>query len=98
MSNAKRRARVQAKPERIRDAPRAALVGAFDWRASNNHLFPSDTALRWHLRNHRDAYIAAGALMEIGGRLVVDPPKFEEVLREVGQRVAAARGSEEEAA
>ena len=87
----KRRARLQAKPERTRDAPRTPLIGLWDWRASNPHLFPSDTSLRWHLRQHRDDYITAGALLEIAGRFVVDPVKFERVLREVGARVAAGR-------
>jgi hypothetical protein len=94
----KRRARVQAKPERVRDAPRAPFVGLFDWRSSNPHLFPSDTSLRWHLRRYREEYVAAGALLEIAGRLVVDPRKFESVLREVGARAAAERGTEPEAA
>ncbi len=94
MTATTKRARTQAKPERVRDAPRAALVGAFDWRGANPHLFPTDTSLRWHLRRYRERYIAAGALLEIAGRLVVDPLKFESVLREVGQRVAADRSCE----
>lgn len=88
--------RVQAKPERTKDAPRAPLVLLWDWRAANAHLFASDTGLRWHLRKHRDAYVEAGALLEIGGRLFADPPKFEVVLREVGQRVAAERSADVE--
>jgi hypothetical protein len=97
-STTKRRARVQAKPERTHDAPRTPLVGLFDWRASNPHLFPSDVSLRWHLRRFRDRYIAAGTLLEIAGRLVVDPQKFESVLREVSARAAAERETEPEAA
>jgi len=89
--------RVQAKPERIRAAPRSLLVNLSDWRAANPHLFPSDTSLRWHLRKHRGAYIAAGALLEISGRHVCDPEKMETTLRTVGMRVAAERGKEIEA-
>jgi hypothetical protein len=98
MATVKRRTRTQAKPERARDVPRSPLVLAWNWRQENGHLFSSDTGLRWHLRKHRDAYVAAGALLEIGGRLFVDPPKFEAVLREVGQRVAAERSAEPQAA
>jgi hypothetical protein len=87
-ANTKRRARTQAKPERVRDAPRAQMVPIWDWRASNPHIFPSDTSLRWHLRRHRAVYIAAGALFKLAGRFVVDPPKFEETMRLVGQQVA----------
>jgi hypothetical protein len=95
-ANPKRR--VQAKPERVRDIPRSTLVNAWDWRAQNAHLFPSDTSLRWHLRKHRPAYVEAGALLEIGGRHMIDVEKFEAVLRQVGQRVAAERSAEVEAA
>jgi len=96
MTTAKRHARVQAKPERVRDAQRSSLAPIFDWRAANPHLFPSDTSLRWHLRKHRDEYIASGALLEIGGRLVCDPEKMEATMRAVGARVAAERGAESE--
>jgi hypothetical protein len=81
--------RVQAKPERSRDAPRTSLVLLWDWRASNQHLFPSDTSLRWHLRQHRNAYVKAGALLTIGGRFFVDPPRFEQTLRLVGAEAAS---------
>ncbi len=91
---ARHRTRVQAKPERTPDAPRSPLVSLWDWRAANAHLFPSDTSLRWHLRQHRGEYVGAGALLEIGGRHVCDPEKMEQTLREVGMRVAATRGSE----
>jgi len=90
----KRRARTQAKPQRIEDAPRSALVPLFDWRKANPHLFLSDTSLRWHLRQHRAIYIAAGAILEIGGRLVCDPSKLETTLREVGARVASGRSTQ----
>lgn len=96
--NSKHRARVQAKPQRIRDTPRVDLTSVWDWRAGNPHLFPSDASLRWHLRKHRDAYIVVGALMEIAGRLYCDPPKFEQVLREVGGRLAAERSAAAEGA
>jgi hypothetical protein len=86
-----RRARTQAKPERTQGAPRSALVSLWDWRAANPHLFPSDTSLRWHLRKHRDKYVASGALLEVAGRFVCDPQKMELTLREVGAYVAAER-------
>ena len=90
----KRRARTQAKPQKVNDAPRSALVPLFDWRKTNPHLFPSDTSLRWHLRQHRSAYIAAGAVLEIGGRLVCDPELMEKTLRQVGARVASQRSAQ----
>lgn len=97
-ASTKRRARAQARPERARDIPRSSLVSLWEWRAENAHLFPSDTSLRWHLRKHRDAYTKTGALLQVAGRFVVIPEKFEAVLREVGQRVAVERSAEVEAA
>ncbi|MCC6609606.1 MAG: hypothetical protein IT515_08050 [Burkholderiales bacterium] len=88
--------RVQAKPEPTRDVPRSSLVGLWDWRRSNGHLFVSDTALRWFLRKHRDRFIEAGALFLVNGRQQVDPEKFEPVLREIG--IEEARRASEEAA
>ena len=89
----KRPRRTQAKPERVTDAPRSGLLNLWQWRERNAHLFPSDTSLRWHLRQHRETYIAAGALFEVGGRYVCDPAKFEQTLRTVG--TVAARSREE---
>lgn len=87
----KRRTRSQAKPEKMQGVPRSALVNLWDWRSANPHLFPSDTSLRWHLRKYRADYIAAGALLEVAGRLVCDTVKMEQALREVGARAAAER-------
>ncbi len=81
----------QAKPQRSSDVPRTRLVGIWDWQEHNAHLFPSETSLRWHLRQHREDYVQRGALLEIGGRLFVDPERFEQTLRDVGSRVASIR-------
>lgn len=75
----------------MQGVPRSALVSLWDWRSANAHLFPSEVSLRWHLRKYRADYIAAGALLEVAGRLVCDPAKMEEALRKVGARVAAER-------
>ena len=81
----------------ISEAPRVALVQLWDWRASNSHLFASDTSLRWHLRRHRDTYVQAGALLRLTDRDFVDPPAFERVLREIGMRAAAGSAAHAEA-
>jgi len=65
-----------------------ALISLWDWRAANPHLFSSNEALRWHLRQHRNEYIRADALFMIAGRYTIDPSRFEVVLRAVGQRIA----------
>lgn len=89
----RRAGRAQGRPAspEPKQVPRSALSNLWKWRARNNHLFPSDTSLRWHLRQHRNEYVASGALFEIAGRLACDPPKMEETLRKIGARAAAER-------
>jgi hypothetical protein len=90
----KPRPRTQARVRRRTDIARSTLVSAWDWRAANPQLFPSDAALNWHLRRHRDAYVAAGALLKICDRWFCDPPRFEAILREIGQRTAAGTAAD----
>jgi len=45
------------------------LFGAVDsWAALNRHMFPSDGALRWYFRNHRDRLVREGAVMRLRGQ------------------------------
>ena len=81
--------RTQAKPERTGDAPRSPLVLAWDYRWANAHLFATDAALRWFIRQNRAELLAAVALLRIGGRYFVDPPKFEQAMRAIGSRGVA---------
>ena len=55
------------------------------------HIFPSETSLEWHLRQHRKEYIAGGGIFEIAGRLLAHPPTFGRIALEIGQRTLAAR-------
>ena len=59
--------------------------------AAVSHIFRSSEALRWHLRQHRDEYIQAGALVYPSGRPMVVPEKFEPVFATIGQRNAQRR-------
>lgn len=58
------------------------------YRAEREHIFPSDASLEWFARQHRRALIAAGALLVIGGRRMVDPSTFDEVVLRVGHETA----------
>jgi hypothetical protein len=49
------------------------------------------------LRRYRAQYIEAGALLELAGRFVVDPLRFEATLRHVGRQIAAEAKPEETA-
>jgi hypothetical protein len=55
------------------------------------HIFPSMGSLEWHFRQHRKEYIAAGAIVEIAGRLLAHPPTFKYVALDIGKRTLAER-------
>ena len=52
-------------------------------------VFPSPTSWQWFVRTHRHRLLAGGALLKVGNRLLVDPPKFDAVVVDVGQEQAA---------
>ena len=55
------------------------------------HVFPRQGSIDWELRMHRREYVEAGALFEIGGRLMAHPPTFEKVALAIGRRKVAER-------
>lgn len=70
---------------------RVSLMPWRDWRAENAHLFPTDISMRWSIRQHRKTYVGSGALLEIGGRLFVDPSKMDAAIRTIGTNAALSR-------
>jgi hypothetical protein len=85
-----RPARVQrdAAQQSSTDIPRVVLRAPFglefwrEYRARNAEVFPSDESLRHFLKRHKGSLVEAGALLQWRGELVIDPPKFEDVMRE----------------
>ena len=55
------------------------------------HLFPSRGSIDWELRSHRQAYVAAGAIFEIAGRLMAHPDTFKRTALAIGARKIAER-------
>jgi hypothetical protein len=49
-------------------------------------IFPSENALDWELRQHREAYVAGGAVYQVARRLLFYPPNFERVALDIGRR------------
>lgn len=66
-------------------------VESLDTYAGHSAHFPSLESLRWFIRINRSALVAAGALLSIRGRVMLDVPRFERVVLDVG-RAAAAQG------
>jgi hypothetical protein len=60
------------------------------WQANNKHLFPSEQALRWTLRQHRERLIKAGALIRLRGAWHGIEPKFTQELVKIGRADAIA--------
>jgi hypothetical protein len=68
------------------------------WQATHKHLFPSEQALRWTLRQHRERLIKAGALIRLRGAWHAIEPKFTAELVKIGRADAIAAVREAEAA
>lgn len=47
-----------------------------EFRREAAHLFPTDGALRWFIRCHEDALVAAGALLKLPRGNYIDPGPF----------------------
>lgn len=57
-------------------------------RAAQSHIYQSDEALRWQLRQHGPKFVEANALARIGRRLFVHPERFDTVVLEIGTKAA----------
>ncbi len=69
----------------------AALVTRDNYRATRQHIFPSEGSFEWHLRQNRNRLIRAGALVLIAGRWHVHPQAYDCVLMEDGTKAAQRR-------
>jgi hypothetical protein len=60
------------------------------YQAERETCFPSGTSLQWFIRTNRDKLVEGGALVQIAGRLLVHPDKFDAVALAVGREKVAA--------
>lgn len=60
-------------------------------------IFPSPGSLDWELRTNRAEYISGGAMMEIGGRLLLHPKRFCDISMRIGAARLAKRLERKEA-
>jgi hypothetical protein len=70
--------------------PLQQLIPVNQYRAERAHVYQSDEALRWTLRQHGQRFADAGALVIIGRRKFVHPERFDKVAFELGQKAATA--------
>jgi hypothetical protein len=80
-------------PKRAAVAPSfSPLQDIKQFQRANAHVFPSEYSLRWFYRQHRKELIEAGAVVELGGRFLINGPVFAETAIAIGSKVASARG------
>ncbi len=68
--------------------PLQKLLTMPEYRAQRAHVFQSDEALRWFLRQHRAALTKAGAVVQLGRRCMVEPERFDAAAFEIGRKTA----------
>ena len=56
------------------------LKSPTDYLSAAKNVFPSEASLKWYIRRHRQDLIAAGALLIINRRSLIDPPRFDAVV------------------
>jgi hypothetical protein len=71
--------------------PLQQLVPVNQYRAERAHVYQSDEALRWTLRQHAQRFAEAGALVIIGRRKFVHPATFDKVAFDLGKEQATAQ-------
>ena len=68
----------------LKSSPLSRLMSLEAYRAGREHIYPSDTSLRWFIRVQRGRLLAKSALLVLNGRLMVDPDSFDQAVIEAG--------------
>lgn len=69
----------------------AALVLRTDYITPRPHIFPSEGALDWYIREHKTALIDCGAITLIRGRWLIAPAAFDSHVLQAGMAAAAKK-------
>jgi len=70
------------------------LYGRGSWRERHVAIYATDAQLRWAVDQHRDEFVAGGALALIRGRVFVVEPTFSDLLLAIAQREIGWRQDE----
>lgn len=60
-----------------------------DYVSAAQNVFPSESSLKWFIRRHKQELVAAGALLIINRRSLIDPPRFDAAVIKSGLGRAA---------
>lgn len=72
--------------ERSATPPEGALADVLnpdDYVNERSHVFQSMESFRYFLRKHRTLLFERGALLEIGGRILIVAPKFDQCIFDI---------------
>lgn len=58
----------------------AELLEAAEYARARTKIFPSVESWRWFYRRHRAELFEIGAVLEVAGRLMVVPSRFDEAI------------------
>lgn len=59
-----------------------------DYRQQRAHVFPSNNALQWFVRQHRTELVEAGAIVMLTGQWHAVDDKFDAFVMEAGRQAA----------
>lgn len=65
-----------------------ALLTLGQYAEARSHVFGSPESLRWFVRKHQDELVAAGALLRLTDRWMIEPEVFDAAVLEIGARAA----------
>jgi len=71
-------------------SPLAALATPAEYHATRTSVFPSETSVRWFIRQHRDELVKRGAFKLLTGRVFIVPDIFDAVVMGVGQEAVSS--------
>jgi hypothetical protein len=77
----------------VNSAVVAALIAPEKYLAERANVFPSLGSLQWYMRQRRAGLAQCGAMLMIGGRLLVHPGRFDAFVVEHGAVPAAVAGA-----
>jgi len=52
------------------------------------HVFPSETSIKWFIRNNKIKLLETGAVLKLAGRTLIDMDRFDKVVCEIGIQTA----------
>jgi len=59
-----------------------------EYQGARTHIWPTLASVRWFIRTNKPDLLECGALLILGGRLVIDEPRFDAAVERIGRAQA----------